>query len=110
MSSSLRPIARKQPLPGRDKTIEAAQVVMADAKPAGFIGLPGQRKPQLIGADQLRRSWYLKGSMRGKLKQAGWNNAFLTQIPLQFANVQMRSLCRFMTPTVSSGLGTACPL
>jgi predicted transposase YbfD/YdcC len=31
-----------------------------------------------------------KGSMRGKLKQAGWNNAFLTQILLQFTNVQMR--------------------
>jgi predicted transposase YbfD/YdcC len=31
-----------------------------------------------------------KGSMRGKLKQAGWDNAFLTQILLQFANVQMR--------------------
>lgn len=31
-----------------------------------------------------------KGSMRGKLKQAGWDNVFLTQILLQFANVQMR--------------------
>lgn len=31
-----------------------------------------------------------KGSMRGKLKQAGWDNAFLTQILLQFANIQMR--------------------
>lgn len=31
-----------------------------------------------------------KGSMRGKLKQAGWDNTFLTQILLQFANVQMR--------------------
>ena len=31
-----------------------------------------------------------KGSMRGKLKQAGWDNAFLTQILLQFANFQMR--------------------
>jgi len=31
-----------------------------------------------------------KGSMRGKLKQAGWDNAFLTQILLQFANLQMR--------------------
>jgi hypothetical protein len=26
------------------------------------------------------------GSMRGKLKQAGWDNTFLTQILLQFAN------------------------
>lgn len=31
-----------------------------------------------------------KGSMRGKLKQAGWDNAFLLQILLQFVNVQMR--------------------
>ena len=31
-----------------------------------------------------------KGSMRGKLKQAGWDNTFLTQILLQFANIQMR--------------------
>ncbi len=31
-----------------------------------------------------------KGSMRGKLKRAGWDNAFLTQILLQFANIQMR--------------------
>lgn len=31
-----------------------------------------------------------KGSMRGKLKQAGWDNAFLAQILIQFANVQMR--------------------
>jgi predicted transposase YbfD/YdcC len=31
-----------------------------------------------------------KGSMRGKLKQAGWDNSFLAQILLQFANVQMR--------------------
>ena len=31
-----------------------------------------------------------KGSMRGKLKQAGWDNTFLVQILLQFANVQMR--------------------
>jgi len=31
-----------------------------------------------------------KGSMRGKLKQVGWDNTFLTQILLQFANVQMR--------------------
>ena len=31
-----------------------------------------------------------KGSMRGKLKHAGWDNAFLTQILLQFANIQMR--------------------
>jgi predicted transposase YbfD/YdcC len=31
-----------------------------------------------------------KGSMRGKLKQAGWDNAFLAQILLQFANLQMR--------------------
>ena len=31
-----------------------------------------------------------KGSMRGKLKQAGCDNPFLVQILLQFANVQMR--------------------
>ena len=31
-----------------------------------------------------------KGSMRGKLKRAGWNNAFLAQILDQFANLQMR--------------------
>lgn len=31
-----------------------------------------------------------KGSMRGKLKQAGWDNTFLTQILLQFTNLQMR--------------------
>lgn len=31
-----------------------------------------------------------KGSMRGKLKQAGWDNTFLVQILLQFANLQMR--------------------
>ena len=31
-----------------------------------------------------------KGSMRGKLKQAGWDNTYLAQILLQFANVQMR--------------------
>lgn len=31
-----------------------------------------------------------KGSMRGKLKQAGWDNDFLVQILLQFANLQMR--------------------
>jgi predicted transposase YbfD/YdcC len=31
-----------------------------------------------------------KGSMRGKLKQAGWDNAFLAQILLQFVNPQMR--------------------
>jgi len=31
-----------------------------------------------------------KGSMRGKLKHAGWDNNFLTQILLQFANAQMR--------------------
>jgi len=31
-----------------------------------------------------------KGSMRGKLKRAGWDNAFLAQILAQFANLQMR--------------------
>ncbi len=31
-----------------------------------------------------------KGSMRGKLKQAEWNNSFLVQILFQFANLQMR--------------------
>lgn len=31
-----------------------------------------------------------KGSMRGKLKQAGWDNSFLAQILLQFTNLQMR--------------------
>jgi hypothetical protein len=31
-----------------------------------------------------------KGSMRGKLKQAGWDNHFLVQILLQFPNLQMR--------------------
>ncbi len=31
-----------------------------------------------------------KGSMKGKLKRAGWDNAFLTQILTQFANPQMR--------------------
>ncbi len=31
-----------------------------------------------------------KGSMRGKLKQAGWNNDFLATILAQFANLQMR--------------------
>ena len=31
-----------------------------------------------------------KGSMRGKLKRAGWNNAFLAQILTLFANLQMR--------------------
>ena len=31
-----------------------------------------------------------KGSMRGKLKRAGWDNAFLAQILTQFANFQMR--------------------
>ena len=31
-----------------------------------------------------------KASMRGKLKQAGWDNAFLAQILSQFANLQMR--------------------
>jgi predicted transposase YbfD/YdcC len=31
-----------------------------------------------------------KGSMRGKLKRAGWDNTFLVQILLQFANIQMR--------------------
>ena len=31
-----------------------------------------------------------KGSMRGKLKQAGWDNAFLAQILVQVAKFQMR--------------------
>jgi len=31
-----------------------------------------------------------KGSMRGKLKRAGWDNGFLAQILTQFAKVQMR--------------------
>lgn len=31
-----------------------------------------------------------KGSMRGTLKQAGWDNAFLAQILLHFVNFQMR--------------------
>jgi len=31
-----------------------------------------------------------KGSMRGKLKRAGWDNAFLAQILTLFANLQMR--------------------
>ncbi len=31
-----------------------------------------------------------KGSMRGKLKQAGWDNTFLVQILLQFTKFQMR--------------------
>jgi hypothetical protein len=31
-----------------------------------------------------------KGSMRGKLKRAGWDNAFLAQILTLFANLQMQ--------------------
>jgi len=31
-----------------------------------------------------------KGSMRGKLKRAGWDNEFLRSMLLQFANPQMR--------------------
>jgi hypothetical protein len=31
-----------------------------------------------------------KGSMKGKLKRAGWDNAFLAQLLAQFANPQMR--------------------
>jgi len=31
-----------------------------------------------------------KGSMRGKLKCAGWDNAFLAQLLAQFASPQMR--------------------
>lgn len=31
-----------------------------------------------------------KGSMKGKLKRAGWDNAFLAQLLVQFANPQMR--------------------
>ena len=31
-----------------------------------------------------------KGSMKGKLKKAGWNNAFLTRLLAQFAYFQMR--------------------
>jgi predicted transposase YbfD/YdcC len=33
------------------------------------------------------------GSMRGKLKRAGWDNAFLAQILTQFAYLQMRLPC-----------------
>ena len=31
-----------------------------------------------------------KGSLRGKLKRAGWDDAFLTSMLLQFANPSMR--------------------
>ena len=31
-----------------------------------------------------------KGSMRGKLKRAGWDNAFLASMLSQFTKVQMR--------------------
>jgi hypothetical protein len=31
-----------------------------------------------------------KGSIKGKLKRAEWDNAFLTQLLAQFANSQMR--------------------
>jgi hypothetical protein len=31
-----------------------------------------------------------KGSMRGKLKRAGWDDTFLTTMLLQFANLPMR--------------------
>jgi hypothetical protein len=31
-----------------------------------------------------------EGFMRGKLKRAGWDNAFLAKILAQFANLQMR--------------------
>ena len=31
-----------------------------------------------------------KGSMKGKLKQAGWENAFLARLLAQFAHPQMR--------------------
>ena len=31
-----------------------------------------------------------KGSMKGKLKQAGWDNAFLAKLLAQFAHPQMR--------------------
>jgi hypothetical protein len=31
-----------------------------------------------------------KGSMKGKLKRAGWNDAFLTQLLAAFATPQMR--------------------
>ena len=31
-----------------------------------------------------------KASLRGKLKKAGWDNAFLAQILTQFVNLQMR--------------------
>ena len=31
-----------------------------------------------------------KGSMRGKLKRAGWDNAFLATMPTQFANCSMQ--------------------
>lgn len=45
------------------------------------------RKLALWPAAKLEAS---KGSMRGKLKRAGWNNALLAQILDQFANLQMR--------------------
>ena len=31
-----------------------------------------------------------RGSMRGKLKRAGWDNNFLLSIVSQFAKIQMR--------------------
>jgi hypothetical protein len=31
-----------------------------------------------------------KGSMKGKIKRAGWDNAFLTQLLARFAHPQMR--------------------
>ena len=31
-----------------------------------------------------------KGSMRGKLKRAGWDNGFLTSILAQFTKIHMR--------------------
>jgi hypothetical protein len=31
-----------------------------------------------------------KGSMKGKIKRAGWDNAFLLELLAQFANPQMR--------------------
>ena len=38
------------------------------------------------------QDWYepSKGSMKGKLKQAGWDNAFLAKLLAQFAHPQMR--------------------
>ncbi len=39
-----------------------------------------------------------KGSMRGKLKRAGWDNAFLATMLSQFADPQMRWPCTNRLP------------